>query len=448
MRPIFHTTFILLALTSCWATTPAGHPQQEQAAAAHDYRDVADSLLLAGYDFVDMAADTLIDPAQSMNGVYAKLRSIERLGPDSVPRHVTILHYGDSHIQAGFLSEAIRLRAQHRFGNAGRGMVVPHRLTRSNEPRDYHIKSPNKWEYMRLIQPLNTGSVGASGLGIRSRDETQIFIIRTLRTEDGTDNRFNRVVVFHDSLAPMITVGESMLGDIEDADTTYSFLTEIDLADMTDSVVLYTYKEPPFTDGAFYGFSLENGNSGVLYHSIGINGSCYIHWGRCPELIQQSRVIAPDLIVVSLGSNEASGNNFIESVFYAQIDRFVGAIRRANPLSSILLTTPPEAMRSSKRTASPNRNFERVRGTILDYARDNSLAAFDLYNATGGSGSSEIWDKRAMMTRDRLHYTPEGYTLQGVLIYQAIMNGFRQYADTTMQNPLPVSAADTDATQR
>ena len=429
MRRVTYIILLFSALMSCSAAGPARQQEEQEEVFSYDYRDLGDSLLLARYDFLDIATDTLIDPAGTMINAYRKLQTIERLGPDSVAQCFTIVHYGDSHIQAGTLTETARVRFQKRFGNAGRGMIIPHRLTRSNEPRDYRVKSPNTWEYVRIIQPEATGNVGAGGLGIRSREETQIFMIQTLATEDSLDYRFNRVVVFHDSLAPMITVAESMLADIGDADTVYNFLTELDLSVATDSAILYTYKEPPFTDGAFYGFSLENGNSGVLYHSLGINGACFLHWGRSPEIIQQSRAMGPDLIIVSLGSNEAAGRNFIESVFYDQIDSFVGALRRANPGSAILLTTPPEAMRRARRSASPNRNFERVRQTILDYAADNSMAVFDLYAITGGENSSRIWEKENMLTRDKIHYTPEGYTLQGVLLYQAFMNGFRNYAN-------------------
>jgi len=445
MRPLTYITLLLLALVSCSATGPTGQAGQGP---VYDYGDLSDSLLLARYDFIDIQADTLIDPTRAMDAIYSKLRYIEGLTADSVPDNLTIVHYGDSHIQAGVLTEAIRVRSQRRFGNAGRGMVVPHRLTRSNEPRDYRIKSPNTWEYARLIQPEFIGNVGASGLGIKSNDETQILMLQTLTTEDSMDYRFNRIVVFHDSLAPMITVSESLLADIGDADTVYSFLTEIDLAQLTDSALLYTYKEPPFANGAFYGFSLENGNSGVLYHSMGINGACYLHWGRSPEALQQSHAMSPDLIIISLGSNEAAGRNFIESVFYNQMDRFVSGLRKTNPNSVILLTTPPEAMRRTKRTAAPNPNFEKIRNTVLAYGADKSLPVFDLYTATGAGGSSKDWEKQNMMTRDGIHYTPGGYTLQGVLIYQAIMNGFRQWAASHDSPQVPTLAGTNDTLQQ
>ena len=44
---------------------------------------------------------------------------------DTVPRVVAMVHIGDSHVQAGFLTEAVRLPLQRRFGDAGRGLVVP-----------------------------------------------------------------------------------------------------------------------------------------------------------------------------------------------------------------------------------------------------------------------------------------------------------------------------------
>ena len=58
---------------------------------------------------------------------------------------VSILHLGDSHIQAGFFSGAVRDSLQAVFGDAGRGLVAPLKLLGTNEPPDYTITSPNSW---------------------------------------------------------------------------------------------------------------------------------------------------------------------------------------------------------------------------------------------------------------------------------------------------------------
>ena len=54
---------------------------------------------------------------------------------------LTVVHLGDSHLQAGYYSGKMMRLLQAQFGNAGRGWVAPFKLGRLNEPDDYFITS-------------------------------------------------------------------------------------------------------------------------------------------------------------------------------------------------------------------------------------------------------------------------------------------------------------------
>ena len=54
---------------------------------------------------------------------------------------LSIVHIGDSHVQAGFYSEPIRKTFQGKYGNAGRGLVFPYQATKTNGPADYSFSS-------------------------------------------------------------------------------------------------------------------------------------------------------------------------------------------------------------------------------------------------------------------------------------------------------------------
>lgn len=332
---------------------------------------IEDSVVIKGLDFVDMAADTIVDPRGSMKSFYRQLAQLSQ-NPEAAGFQVSVVHYGDSHIQAGNFSGIVMRRLQNRFGNAGRGMILPHRLTKSNEPLDYKIVTPNIFAKARLLESNPETTVGIGGVGIISSAPEQQFNLIVLKNPgDTVDYRFNRVVVFHDPLAPIITARAQLMSNTDPGELDY--ITEINLLRRTDSLLLYTYPRDKYNSGAFYGFSLENGRSGVLYHALGINGACYTHWGRRPEIVAQTKALDPELVIISMGSNEASGRNFIEDVFYREIDSFVSKLRRENPKAAILLTTPPEAMRMSKRAANPNQNFEKVSRTILRYGDRKSV---------------------------------------------------------------------------
>ena len=76
---------------------------------------------------------------QSWKHLSARMDSLEHHTSDGIVR---ILHIGDSHIQAEFVTNALRAMLQEVYGNAGRGLVSPLRLAGTNQPVDYVITAP------------------------------------------------------------------------------------------------------------------------------------------------------------------------------------------------------------------------------------------------------------------------------------------------------------------
>ncbi len=420
---------VVLALSGCGAG--AGTQSESLPAAQADTAALLDLSALESYGFVALDADTVYDPAGNLARFYAKLHA---LGSPSDPavdpaavRRVSIVHFGDSHLQGGTMPEAIMRSFHLRFGSAGRGMIVPHRLGGSNEPRDYTIRTvdgPERWPAVRV------NSRGASGVGVtgvalhppQANNKLQIAVLRNAWTDAGPDYAFDRVRIFHGKYAPIIQAPDSLVIDSGLPESIHDFDTEIRLAHPVDSLCLITRPDGRFGRGPIYGFSLENGRSGVLYHALGVNGASFAHWAGQAEVVRQSVALEPDLILLSLGSNDAAGSPFVESVFYAQVDRFVGPLRAANPGASIVLTAPPEAYRRGV----PNPNFGRVSAVLRRYAAERGVACIDLYGITGGAGSAEAHAAAELLGRDKIHYTPAGYRLQGLLIYHALCRGYTQ----------------------
>lgn len=426
----------------------------------------SDSVFIASYPFVNTAADTLFDPADNLSAFYAKLRRLDTLRyysgegggreadpakRDSLRRamlrrdgmeegeetdgilRVNILHFGDSHIQGGVIPDVIMRHLHTRFGNAGRGMVVPHKLSGSNEPRDYAIQgvpgSCGEWSVSRVVNARPTLPIGISGVSVQSSTAENRLLLCTLRTSDSLDYSFNKVRVFHGKYAPIIEADERLSAGLSAPDIIYDFNTDIELVTRVDTLELHTYADDKFARGPIYGFSLENGQDGVLYHAMGVNSACYLHWAKQPEVIRQSAALEPDLIVLSMGSNEAAGDHFHDDVFYREVDRFVRPLREANPAASILLTSPAQAFRNGQ----PNPNFENISRTLRRYAEEQGVAFIDIYAATGGRASAGDWADHNLMARDRIHYTAEGYRIQGLLIYNALYNAYIGHGPTTVQ---------------
>lgn len=380
--------------------------------------------------FIHIKENCISDSLNTLASFYEKLRVVKS-GTDTVRRVVNILHLGDSHIQAGFLSGQVMNRFQSDFGNAGRGLIVPLKLIRSNEPRDYAIRSSASWAGNRCIDRKNYPCPGLGGMAVATRDTSFSFDIATLSKTDSC-NRFRAVTVFHHPGTSPLSVIPSGIG-AGYYSTRWPFASRIELDSLVCNLLLQGRSVPGDTS-IYYAMSLENGNPGILYHSSGINGSCYSHYAASDQVLNQTAALTPDLIILSLGTNEAFGKCEEEEV-YNQIDKVLSVLRAVNPGAVFLLTTPPECHRRIRRkgkkkyyyTYIPNAKVEKVAGIIRRYAIDKGIAYWDLFSISGGAGSAKSWMKYQFSARDRVHFNVEGYKLQGNLLYDAIIKGYNGY---------------------
>lgn len=135
-----------------------------------------------------IGSDTILN-SDALIDFFAKLNALETT--DSV-QTINILHIGDSHIQADFLTREIRNSLQKRFGNAGRGLVFPYRITRSNESYDYRSSTNAAWKWETVRGRKRDFESGISGVSMVSVDD--IFTLEIKLTErDSGDNSFNKV---------------------------------------------------------------------------------------------------------------------------------------------------------------------------------------------------------------------------------------------------------------
>ena len=140
-----------------------------------------------------------------------------------------------------------------------------------------------------------------------------------------------------------------------------------------------------------------------------------------------------DLVIVALGTNEAFGR-LDRAALRSSLQSMANNIRRGSPKVPIILVTPMECQRRSyvrrkgrrRRAASysVNANVAAYRNEILDFGRKHNIAVYDLYDVAGGEGASSRWLDAGLMGKDRVHLTASGYRLQGMLLYEALMNLF------------------------
>ena len=139
--------FIGIVLTmSVWAQSLLRSPKKVEV--IHEMGPMAVELPLPLPGMLVEGRDTLLFPSDSVQPLerFFSLLDSLKAGKDTV---LTIVHLGDSHIQAGKYSGKVMRLLQDEFGNAGRGWIAPFKLSRTNEPDDYFINGNGRllWEW-------------------------------------------------------------------------------------------------------------------------------------------------------------------------------------------------------------------------------------------------------------------------------------------------------------
>ena len=90
---------------------------------------------------------------------------------------------------------------------------------------------------------------------------------------------------------------------------------------------------------ALYGIVLENQDPGICYHSIGVNGASVPSYLRCEFFEQHLSLINPDLIIFSVGINDAYDTQFTASKYEKNYDTLISYFQSVSPRSALLFTT-------------------------------------------------------------------------------------------------------------
>lgn len=360
--------------------------------------------------FVNDSKNT-IGNAQYLQSFYNKMALV-----DDSNTQVHILHIGDSHLQADFLTEQTRKLFN---SEAARGLLVPYKVAKTNSSYMYTSKTYSNWAGKRCTKLENPLPIGIGGITVQTTDDSARIIITT-KDEKG----FNCFKIFHqnDETAFDFDVydntGNSLLPQAYIQNKKY-FETVFYSNELLYSVTVKNKKTNNSQwQSLIYGFYASNGKKGVIYNSLGVNGAEYRHYNEAQYFAEQSQALTPDLIIISLGTNEAANLKFDENTFYNQIDKLVNDLQNYNPNATILLTTPADNYRKRR---YPNTIIKRVSETIVTYCIEHNMPYWDLYKISGGYKSAKYWKKHRLFAKDFLHYSRQGYEVQGTLLYNALM---------------------------
>jgi lysophospholipase L1-like esterase len=175
-------------------------------------------------------------------------------------------------------------------------------------------------------------------------------------------------------------------------------------------------KNIPEAEFVLQGILRKPAKEGISFGISGTNGARLDHYLQNPDFQRHLKVINPALIIIALGTNDAFSGNFNPETTRQALQELLTRIKSAIPGVAILLVGPPDhCMRKrivNPKTAKVNTVFSEVAET-LDFVFWNQQKSM------GGKGAVLAWRSKGLATKDLVHFTPDGYSLQARLLGRA-----------------------------
>ena len=380
------------------------------------------------YSFLNTDSNHLeINNSKQMDSAFQKLGSLVR----GENLKLNILHIGDSHVQADFFSHQIRKQMQKiALGqNGGRGFVFPYGMAKTNNPLNFKVDYSGNWQACKIVESNTDCKIGLGGIALSTQKNNSSFQV-WFPKDHKMDYYFDQVRVFHSrdtskwNLRPTNTSLEYTVDYHPDSGYTRYIFREL-----KDSISFTLHQKDSLDEADDYilhGLSLDNNEPGIVYHSTGVNGATVKSWLRCNLLKKHVSAVNPDLIIISLGTNDAYMKHFDEYQFKLKYHLLLEKLRSAAPNAAFLLTAPGDNYRYHRYI---NRNIPKAVKIIRDIAKNQNVAFWNLYQVMGKLNSISYWHRAGLANYDHLHFTREGYKLQGELFFKAFMEAFGNYID-------------------
>ncbi len=358
-------------------------------------------------------------------------QTMDSLLIDGEETHLTIMHIGGSHIQAGIFSN--RMRANLLTLSPGlvsaRGLIFPFSAAKTNNPYNYSTTYTGNWIVAKNTQKEPCFVLGLTGMCIVPEDSSATITIFT-KKNDSLSYNFNTIYVlgYSDSMwvKPQLRLRDSLLIEgVWNAKTmSYSFNLETDINTFTLQFAKNDTMWQPFYLRGFY---LDNQRAGISYVDIGVNGASVLSYLKCELLENDLQLVHPDLCILSIGINDANCNDFDTSQFINNYKNLIAKIRRVSPNCQFLFTTNNDSYRRISRKYVNNPNGYLAQQAFYSLANYYKCGVFDLFAYMGGLKSISEWEKAGLAKKDKVHFTTEGYSIIGDLLYDALLNEYAKH---------------------
>ena len=222
------------------------------------------------------------------------------------------------------------------------------------------------------------------------------------------------------SVSPNNTIAEVQSVSLKDTLTVshYPYYSEFHNSNLLNNISILPNKHS--RNYTLSGIILEKDSPGILYHAIGVNGAKASDFNKYSLFFDQLAILKPDLVIISFGTNESFGK-LSASGFLYQINKLVKSIKEKNKNTIVMVMTPPPSLLKRKLPNTLLNDYSKELLKSAEYVVWNMLAKM------GGINAPAKPQNIALMAKDKIHYSKEGYKMQGNLFSADFMNAYNNY---------------------
>ena len=366
------------------------------------------------------AIDSTVNYLQNTASLKSLFEKLYVLKTNPSNEKIIFSHIGDSHIQADKITSVIRNEFQNYFGNAGRGLIYPHRVAKTNGADEVFSSSEQLWQNSRLSKLNPNVACGITGHGIKT---TNAFAEIKIELKDSAKNNFDQITLFYAKGIRQISVATENKLDTIPIDSASQFINY----QMPSSGSKFKIKLESAADKSisFFGASVsKKSTSGIIYNAIGANGAKISDYNQAPFFWEQLPGLKTDCFIISLGTNEAQNQNLSAEQYALELQTMVKKIKNSVPEATIIVFSPPV---SYYKKTKPNKILPVISSAIKEFCAQNNLVFWDFFQISKGTEGTAAWRKYKLLNTDLVHFTTAGYALQGALFTAAFANAYNEF---------------------
>ena len=343
-------------------------------------------------------------------------------------RSVHVVQLGDSHTAADVWTETVREQLQNALGNGGMGWGMP-----------MYFAGQRLAEYGYD----NSGWVPVSSRTERNQNYALGGLIAVPRYSGATLTIKPKQSEQEQAVTVSLrqAAGDGDFTGVDASGKSFSFGARV--KDGTWQTAQFNARLP-FTitahgaqDSAIGGWWAKNASgAGAVVSALGINGAELGYWNHWSNgWKKELGAIAPDLIVLAYGTNEAYGNPNIEQA-KKLLSAKIQEIRQASPGSAVMIVSAPESLKSTAgqcgRRPDKLTEFQEMQAEV---AQQQRAMLWNWQQAMGGACSMKSWISRGEARGDGVHFTASGYQKLGRMLAADLLDLAGNPAGAMRSNP-------------